>query len=205
MAMVKQSTEVRKDQILKATIDVIGRDGMKAFTTSNLAGEVGISEANLYRHFMNKDAILNAVVDRIKETLGGNIKDVLALDAPALWKLERVFRLHVKFIDENSGIPRIVFSAEGLFVKGLRKKLYNFVTGYLATLADIIREGQHDGSIRPDISPDVKAATLIGIIQFNALRSLLSGFEFRLSDKADEIWDSFGKSIEPCKAGPEDQ
>lgn len=205
MSTVKQPTEVRKWQIVKAAIDVIGRDGMKAFTTSNIADEVGISEANIYRHFKNKDAILRAVVERIGETLDENVRAVRAEDVPGLKKLERIFRLHVEFIDENSGIPRIVFSAEGLFVKGLRKKLYDFVTAYLETLAGIIREGQGDGSIRPDISPEVKAATLIGIIQFNALRSLLSGRDFRLSDMADEIWGSFSRSIEPCEGRPLDQ
>lgn len=200
MTTVKQPTEVRREQIARAAMDVIGREGMKAFTTANIAREVGISEANLYRHFKNKDAILRAVVDRIGETLGENVNDVRESEVPAIWKLERIFRLHVKFLDENSGIPRIVFSTEGLFVKGLRKKLYGFVTGYIGTLAGIIAEGQRDGSIRPDINPEVKAATLIGIIQFNALRSLLSGFEFRLSDKADEIWDSFSTGIEPCES-----
>lgn len=195
MALTRESTEVRREQIIKAAVDIIGRDGFGGFTTARLAKEVGISEANLYRHFKNKDAVITAVIDNIEETLLNNLKKVEGEGGSGLEKMERVFKLHLEYIQQNSGIPRIVFSSECLFVKGLQKKLLGFVNEYTRGLAGLIEEGMKDGSIKETVSPEAMAAMFIGIMQFNALRWLLGGFKWSLTEKGEKFWQNYRKHI----------
>lgn len=195
MGIKKESTEARKEQITRAAISIIGKEGIKSFTTARVAREVGISEANLYRHFKNKEAILLSVVDDVEENLFGNIAKVRSENMPAIEKMESVFKLHLRYIQENSGVPRIVFSSEMLFVRGLQKKLLAFVNAYLKKLGEIIEEGIKDGSIKEDASPEALSTILVGMIQFNALRWMLGGFKQSLAGKSEKLWESYRKNL----------
>lgn len=199
MGIKKEKTEVRKEQITKAAIDIIGREGAQGFTTARVAKEVGISEANLYRHFKNKDAIISSVIDSIEETLLGNFESIRRERISAIEKLERIFKLHLQYIQENNGIPRIVFSSEVLFVKGLNKKLLSLVNRYMGMLGDVLEEGALDGSIKPKINAEAMAGMYVGMIQFNAMRWLLGGFKYSLIDKSEKLWESYKKYVENKK------
>ena len=53
----------RQKEILDATLTVIDRDGMKKFTMKNVAQEIGVTDAALYKHFPDKAAILGALAN----------------------------------------------------------------------------------------------------------------------------------------------
>ena len=63
------SGDIRRDQIVEAALRIIANRGVKSLTTAAIAEEVGISEANLYRHFNSKDEILQGTVEKIGEGL----------------------------------------------------------------------------------------------------------------------------------------
>ncbi|MBI5642913.1 MAG: TetR family transcriptional regulator [Deltaproteobacteria bacterium] len=196
MGIKKESGEVRREQIVRAAINIIGAEGIQKFTTARVAREVGISEANLYRHFKNKEAILTALIDDIERTLLGNLDLIESTEITGLEKMERVFKLHIDYIQENAGIPRIVFSSEVLFIRNLQKKLLGCVNQYMKRLGKIISEGVKDGSIKKDANPEAMATMFVGLIQFNALRWLMGGFKYSLSDKGDKLWLSYKKYLE---------
>lgn len=196
MPVKKETTEVRKEQTVKAALDIIGAKGVQGLTTARIAKNVGISEANIYRHFKNKDAILMAVIDSIDNTLTNNLKAVRKEDITSLKKMERILRLHLSYINDNKGIPRVVFSSEILFTKGIRKKLSSFVDRYLKMLAEVLEEGTKDGSIRKGINSRAMAGLFIGMIQLNALRWLLNDFQSPLSKEGGKLWQAYKKNIE---------
>lgn len=196
MAMKKETTEVRREQIVKAALTIIGDEGVQGLTTAKIAKLVGVSEANLYRHFKNKDAILTAVVEDLEQTLSNNLKAVNAQDIAPLEKLERIFKLHLRHIEGNRGIPRIVFSSEVVFRKDLREKLSSFINRYIGMLAGILDEGVKDGSIKCTGSSTITAGMFIGMIQLSALRWSLSGFKTSLLDEGNKLWEAYKENIE---------
>ena len=70
--------EVRRDQIVQAALRIIGKKGVSSLTTAAIAKEVGVSEANLYRHFRNKDDIYFATVSQVREMIMGNLEKAVA-------------------------------------------------------------------------------------------------------------------------------
>jgi AcrR family transcriptional regulator len=53
--MKKYSTEIRKEQIKEAALEIIYQSGINKFTTRRLAEKIGISEATIFRHFISKN------------------------------------------------------------------------------------------------------------------------------------------------------
>lgn len=196
MAVKKEATEVRKEQIVKASLAIIGEEGIQGLTTAKIARKVGVSEASLYRHFKGKDDILTAAVDGLENTLSSNLKAVKAEGGAPLEKLENVFKRHLTMIEENRGIPRLVFSSELHFREDLRDRLSSLITGYLKGLSGIIKEGCKEGSIKGAIDADASASIFIGMIQLSALRWSLSDFKTSLLEEGGKLWTAYRQNLE---------
>lgn len=192
----KMSREVRRDQIAQATLRIVAARGVKALTTAAIAQEVGISEANLYRHFRNKDEILAETVDMIGEGLRKNVEKVFRAEAPPLKKLKRIFMLHLEYIEKNEGIPRLGFSEEmHIGKKELGEKLSAYIKAYAGGLEAIVEEGKKTGAIRRDIDPKASALMLIGMVQILTFLWSLSGLSFPLAGEAMKLWKNFERCV----------
>ena len=196
MAVKKETTEVRKEQIVRAALGIIGKDGIQGLTTSGIAKAVGISEANIYRHFKNKDAILTATVEDLEDNISNILKKVTTREISPLNKLAQIFKLHLSHIQNNKGVPRLVFSSELHFRQDLRDKLSSLIDRYLKMLTGILDEGVEDGSVKSAIDTTAMARLFVGMIQLSALRWSLSGFNISLLKEGDKLWREYRKCID---------
>ncbi|MFN3395907.1 MAG: TetR/AcrR family transcriptional regulator [Thermodesulfovibrionales bacterium] len=201
MKMIKNgsrlSGDIRKEQIVEAALKIIANRGVKSLTTAAIAEEVGISEANLYRHFNSKDEILQGTVEKIGEGLLGNLDAVSVMtNTSPLERLKRLFILHLDYIDRNEGIPRLVFSEEmHIGNENLKEKLLNTIGLYSARVESLIKEGQKAGLIRRDMEHSSAALMFIGMIQILTMKWSLSGFSFSLVDEGKKLWRNFEKCL----------
>lgn len=196
MGIKKESTEVRKEQIIRAALEIIGKNGIQGLTTSGIAKAVGISEANIYRHFKNKDAILTATVEDLEDTISNILKAVTTKEISPLDKLAQIYKLHLSHIQDNKGVPRMVFSSELHFRQDLRDKLSSLIDGYLKMLTAILDGGVKDGSLKSATDTKAMAGIFVGMIQLSALRWSLSDFNISLLREGDKLWKEYSKCIE---------
>jgi AcrR family transcriptional regulator len=104
---VRKPTEERRKEIANAAIKIIGSQGLREFTMARLAEEVGIKDGSIFRHFKDKQDIMNAVVERIEELL------VAAAPRPLpdpLDRLEEFIASRLKVVAAQPGLLSIVFS-----------------------------------------------------------------------------------------------
>jgi len=189
----KVNSGVRREQITQASLDIIASDGVKGLTTSAIAGRVGISGANLYRHFQNKDEILNSVVAKIGADLRQNLRAVHdAAPEDPLLKLKKLFRRHLEYTENNKGIPRLVFSEEMHITNvPLKEKLLRIINSYTKEISSLIRDGQEAGIIKQNMDPQALALTMVGLIQVTLLKWSLNGFSFSPVDQGMKLWKNF--------------
>lgn len=60
---------MRQEQILDTTLEIIAEKGLAGVNTSEIAQRIGIVPSALYRHFENKDALIDALLDRTHSIL----------------------------------------------------------------------------------------------------------------------------------------
>lgn len=188
----KKSTRVRKEEIVQAALEVIGKKGVRALTIAAIAESAGMSEANIYRHFGGKDDILSSLADFIGIAVMGKASAIAAESRKPLEKLETVFFSHIAMIAEHPGMPRFVFSEDvHLGNRKLAETVAFRIGNYVETLAGIITAGIHEGELREGLSPRETALTLLGIIQFTALRWTIGGATFDIREEAEKLWINF--------------
>lgn len=190
--MEKKDTKTRQAEIVAAAIALIGEAGVRGLTTAKLAGRLGMSEANLYRHFSGKQAILEAIVDEIGLVIMDRGLSLSRLAASPDEKLRMILASHMREVKGRSGIPRLVFSEDvHLGNRLLREKLALRIKAYVAIIEEVLAEGVGKGVFRPDLSVEETAKTFLGMVQFAVLRWSLSGFTFSVEDEAACLWANF--------------
>ncbi len=103
----RKPTEERRVEIANAAIKVIGDQGLRVFTMARLAEEVGIKDGSIFRHFKDKQEILNAVIERIEEILAATAPSELA---DPLERLEAFLTTRMRAVASQPGLLSIVFS-----------------------------------------------------------------------------------------------
>lgn len=193
-AELMKSSE-RKIEIINSALKIIGESGLSGLTTARIAEEVKITEAALYRHFKSKNEILVSTVNLIGKKLLATIEAISAEHVDAAARLYKILDLHLNHIQQNKGIPRIIYSQETHSEPELRKNLDMVITNYLKVIEGIIKNGMKTRQFSEKIEPDVEAMRFLSIIQFTAFRYSLSGFKKNSIQNGKSLWNAFIEKI----------
>lgn len=196
MAREKLDTEVRQEQILAAALEVVAQKGMKGLNLGAVARRVGVVPSALYRHFENKDGIIDALLGLMESHLIGNVAAVRQETKDPVRALELVLRRHVRLIRENAGIPRIVFSEEVYGANSQRKsRVHELLQNYLKRVAELFREAQQAGRVRTDLSAEELSVMFLGLVQPAAILWHVSDGGFDVTRQVEKAWGLFSEAI----------
>jgi len=190
----------RQEEILAASLTVIDRDGLRRFTMKNVALEVGVTDAALYKHFVDKAAIVGCLATLFKEQTLDVLVDIRknsSLDA--LGKLEAFVKGRARQFQENRALTVTLFSDE-LFRGNASVSVLNQMTmdSHAEHLTAILEEGQKDGTIRSDVPPQHLIMFVMGPMRLmvTAWKSDPEGVP-NLVERVNQFWRTFEKMVKP--------
>lgn len=139
------------------------REGVGGATISRIAERAGVSESALYRHFESRHEIHLAALDLVYEFLAEFF--VYTPGVPVPEQLLEIGRRHTSLVASER---YAMFDAFIEFLAtppavGLRQELASRQLTIINMLADILKQGMADGSIRPEVNPELVAWELHGI------------------------------------------
>ena len=158
--------ELRRRELARAALRVIGRDGLEAATTRAVAEESGWSTGVLKHYFDDKDHLLHEALRELERMnlerfeRARRASDGRAAIAAALAGILR------GGVDESRVWIAFMFRAS--VDRATAAAMRRAIEVWVARWADLVVSGQQDGSIRPDLDPDQVAAELHALI--NGLR-----------------------------------
>ena len=196
MGTEKIQTQIRKDQIVRAVLDLISRHGLKGLNVAAVAAEIGLVPSALYRHFKGKEEMVDAALEVIRRKLLGNVDAVCKETEDPLERLRLLLGRHLEMIRDNQAIPRIIFSEE-VYAEypNRKKKVYQFVRTFLSRVETIVRWGQKTGQIRGDYDPEMVSVLFLGLFQPAAVLSYLSDGRYDVSRHIHRAWPIFREAI----------
>ncbi len=180
MTRVRKSRVERREEIIDATLKLLGEYGLEGTTVSRIAVAVGLTPGALYRHFESRTALINEANDVANERAANWVE--MSNEPDVLRRLEELGNAHTAWAKDNlSTVVRPFFlelaSAQPPDLAGgmtlTRFKSYD-------AFVDLAEEGKRQGTIRADVrSQDVAwsmfmaawaedIALLIGAEQFIA-------------------------------------
>jgi AcrR family transcriptional regulator len=197
----------RRDQIIGVALDSIAQNGVRGTSLSRIAEGVGLTTPALYAHFASRREILLAALDRLFEER--TLPHRFPAESNALEHLRGIAQRHRLLMAPESTqsmfalFEFIVASPE----EGLRSAVGEKHLILVNELADIVRAGQSEGSIRPDADA-VQVAWMIVSRAWTEDIALLMGLheewdEVRSNRMLDFILDSVAAEAEPGRSRAE--
>jgi AcrR family transcriptional regulator len=189
MASLRKNTETRKSEIIEAAQQLICREGSEYVTVRNIAKEVQISEAAVYRHFKSKREIFSFLARCIRDTLVGDLADDISPGPRALDRISRLLKRHMAAIQVRNGNSFLVLAEIlSLGEKELYREMNGLLKPYIDRLRQLLSIGIQSGRLRADLDLDSAALLLFGTIQGLVNLWALSGHGFDLTKRYAAIW-----------------
>ena len=196
MAQQHQSTEIRRRQIIDAARQLIIRHGSENVTIKGISGEVGLSEAAIYRHFKNKRDILLLLADDIGDVLLNDIELSITRRGTVVEKLNRVSLRQISAIAQRRGISFLVIAEIISFGDvELNARMAAGIAAYITRLQTLFEEGVINNELRKDLDPQAAALLMFGMIQGVVNLWALNNFGFDLKRRYNPVWANFRQGI----------
>ncbi len=137
---------------------------------------MGLTQGALFRHFPNKEAIIQAVMEWVAERLLSRVDKAVKEASSPLAALEAIFMTHVEFVIQHPGVPRMLFGELQHADQTASKRMaQTLILRYGERLNQLIEEGKACGEIDGGLDTEASATLFIGTIQGLVMQSLLAG------------------------------
>ncbi|MBM4461849.1 MAG: TetR/AcrR family transcriptional regulator [Chloroflexi bacterium] len=205
MSQIRETSEIRQQQIVEAARSIVTARGIEALTIREIAKEVGISEADIYRHFASKKVILLFLIEDVEKTLMEMVERAASEEREPVQSLENVLKAHLSYVEQRRGVSLLVV-AETLRLadKDLRKRMFEVVNRYIGRIAEILAQGVRSGHVRKDIDLDTAALTFFALVHATVTLWALSDASFSLTERHESLWESYlaGIAEKAFESGP---
>ena len=146
MRIVKEAGE-RKNEILDAAEELFATKGYEQTSTGDILDRVGIARGTLYYHFKSKEDILDALIERMNNTLiAGAKKEAQDQSLPVVERIVRtILSLNMDSGDATIGheVLQQVHKPQNALMH--QKMQQSLLDGVVPVLADLVEEGNARG------------------------------------------------------------
>jgi len=189
MSDTRLDTLARREQIAEAAMSLVANHGLRRLSMAAVARRVGLVPSGIYRHFKNKDELIDAILDRVEQRLLANVEAAKSAAAAPLEQLKDILLRHIRFIREGRAIPRIILSYDAHAGRPQRQqRILKIIAAYTAAIGEIIVLGQRQGQIKPDLDVQTVVMMLLGIVVPAGILWHLSDGGFDVTRHAQRAW-----------------
>ena len=190
----RKTTEIRREEILRAALFIVEQQGLDNLNTNAIAALIQLVPSAIYRHFKNKEEIIAALIDFIGERLQQNLQQATTQEGTALERLKSLFELHVKLLQEEPAIPRILyFLISSERNQELKKKMLAEIDAYVYETKKLLLQGKKAGEINPSVDVTAAAMMFLGMIQ--TLVILSQENKDVLAEYPQKLWQCYQRAI----------
>ncbi len=161
LSFKEQVLRVREDAIVESVNRLLADKGFDLMTVDEVAADVGIAKASLYKHFASKEALAAAAMVRLMERTQALVDQQAArTDASALERLKAVtqWALHTQLAGDMPSVPSQNSSLRAELMAN--KSYLDAILRVSDTLGEWIIEAQGRGDINPALPPEVVLYTV---------------------------------------------
>lgn len=193
----KDFTE-RQIEIMEAATLRIDKFGIQELTIKNLASDLSLSEAALYRHFKSKNEILLGLLTYFILEMNERIAVIIADEEKQPSELlKKVFVSQLNTFVQKPAIVSVIFS-EGIFQfnKELSDKVSTMMALMQKNINALITRGQNEGVYAKLLGPETITTIIMGSMRMVVLKWKLSGNKSNLVNDGKNVLNGLLKMLE---------
>jgi len=163
----------RRETILEAATEVFAASGYRAGKVSDVAARIGVTEPVIFQNFGSKAALFAAVLDRLAGDVRASLDDLAGHHDSVADLLAHVLSPGHGHIPNDARSHRTLFADAAVLISDPEagEAAVRVARVVAAHLADLVRRGQGDGSVRGDVNPEAAAWLLLSVLATRPLRA----------------------------------
>jgi AcrR family transcriptional regulator len=159
------SARKRDQEVLDAAAKIFYERGYSAASVQDVADELGILKGSLYHYIKTKEDLLFRLLDGVHEDVDRVLEEVQAEDGLGpVERLEEYVRRQVAHNVKNLVRITIYYHEMDRLSDDRRKEILKRRAVHTAFVVDLIREGQAEGVVDPDLDPKIAANCVFATI-----------------------------------------
>lgn len=190
----KERREETERRVLAAATALIAQHGSRGITLAAVGEAAGYSRGIVSHHFGSRENLLRAVM-RDAQTF-----TLPEPDGSAAEWLAQTVRAYLTNVTRRrpSAAAFLQMWGEAIAADPVLMPLYaKQDAGFRRLLADKVREGIADGSVRPDADPDAIAVALVGLVRGIALQLISTPAPKRVKAIIDQAEQTTRRALRP--------
>jgi AcrR family transcriptional regulator len=154
------------ESLLAVAVAVFNERGYDGTSMEDLSRRLGITKSSIYHHVDSKEDLLALALDRALDGLFSVADQVSGGTAasmePAIVRLEQLVRGSVGVLAERLPYVTLLLRARGN--SATERRALARRRQFDQIVADLVKQAERDGDIRPDVDPAITARLLFGMV-----------------------------------------
>jgi AcrR family transcriptional regulator len=142
-----------KEELITISMNFIAKEDVDKLTLKILSDATGTSRSAIYKHFKNKDALIETIIEKGFEQFDAETTLYLRDDSKALIdKFYLTGKLYVVFAMENPNLYRLLFGKKYAHIREELLSIKDADCSGFAALQKTVADGQKQGILKKDDS-----------------------------------------------------
>lgn len=185
----KLPADERRAVTIEAVVELAGTQNPNDITTAAIAQHMNLTQGALFRHFPNKDAIWQSVMEWVADRLLARLDSAAQGIESPLAAMQAMFMSHIDFVVEHPGVPRMMFGQlQNPDSTPAKRMAQTLIQRYGERIRALIELGKASGEITLDVQTQAAATLFIGTVQGLVMQSMLSGGLKRMQADAPGVF-----------------
>lgn len=155
-------------KILKAVATLLENPANR-ITVQRIAQEIHVTDGAIYRHYESKDEIFEAIAGYMEANLLGPLNLAPKQTESTPKRLQLVFEQHLAFLEGHPGLARLLLGGGASEAAPLAERLKLINAKVRGQVAQLLKFGEAQGVLAPDISPEQAAELYFGLLTGTAV------------------------------------
>ena len=186
----------RQEEIILTAIALIAREGYKNLTIKKLASELHLSEAALYRHFVNKEDLILNIMHYFENISQNVLQEIQKTNLNPLEKVHYFIMNRYELFTSNPDLAKVMFSDELFYYDPVFFNQFQKISlNHREILLNFIKEAQNESLILSELNSTQIFTIIIGSMRFLITQWNLSGRKFDLVKEGDSLFQTIKNLI----------
>lgn len=186
----------RRAVTVAAVVALAAEQNPSEITTAAIATRMQLTQGALFRHFPNKDAIWQSVMEWVADRLLARVERAAKGAKSPLAAMQAMYLAHIAFVIEHPGVPRMIFGElQRADDTAAKRMVQTLLRRYGERLHVLMESGKASGELDPQLDVAAAATLFIGSIQGLVMQGLLRGDTQQMHKSAPAAFAIFRRGI----------
>ncbi len=182
-----------KEEFLNIAFDYIAKEDVEKLTLKVLSDATGTSRSAIYKHFKNRDALIEKmIVIGFDEFDKASSPILLNKNRPLIDRFHEAGKSYIKFAQENPNLYRLLFGKKYAHIREEIMSIKDADCSGFSALKKAIQEGQESGILKKE---DSYKQTIVIWSMLHGLSSLLIDGFMDVDEILDELYEGVFETL----------